>query len=149
MKLLCEEDDTETIEAIRALDLPPHYHLLVVPDSQPKTKPRPATYGLQHARGEFCVIYDGEDRPDPDQLKKAVAAFRKAPDEVACIQAKLNYFNRDQNLLTRWFSIEYAMTSTRAPRPGPGAGPDPARRHLEPLRHRPVCASSEPGTRST
>lgn len=109
VKLLCEEDDTETIEAIRALDLPPHYHLLVVPDSQPKTKPKACNYGLQHARGEFCVIYDGEDRPDPDQLKKAVAAFRKAPDEVACIQAKLNYFNRDQNLLTRWFSIEYAM----------------------------------------
>jgi glycosyltransferase XagB len=109
VKLLCEEDDTETIDAIRALDLPPHYHLLVVPDSQPKTKPKACNYGLQHARGEFCVIYDGEDRPDPDQLKKAVVAFRKAPKDVACIQAKLNYFNRDQNLLTRWFSIEYAM----------------------------------------
>lgn len=109
IKLLCEEDDLETIDAIRALELPPQYQLLVVPDSQPKTKPKACNVGLLHARGEYVVIYDGEDRPEPDQLKKAVAAFRKSPDDVACIQAKLNFFNREQNLLTRWFSIEYAM----------------------------------------
>ncbi len=109
IKLLCEEDDTETIEAIRALGLPPHYQLLVVPDSLPKTKPKACNYGLLFARGEYVVIYDGEDRPDPDQLKKAIVAFRKGSDDVACIQAKLNYFNREQNLLTKWFSIEYAM----------------------------------------
>ncbi|MBJ7472163.1 MAG: glycosyltransferase [Solirubrobacteraceae bacterium] len=109
IKLLCEEDDTETIDAIRALQLPPHYQLLVVPDSLPKTKPKACNYGLLFARGQYCVIYDGEDRPDPDQLKKAIVAFRKSPDDLACIQAKLNYFNRDQNLLTKWFSIEYAM----------------------------------------
>lgn len=109
IKLLCEADDTETIEAIRALGLPPHYELLVVPDAPPKTKPKACNYGLLHARGDYVVIYDGEDRPDPDQLKKAVVAFGKSPPDVACIQAKLNFFNRDQNLLTKWFAIEYAM----------------------------------------
>lgn len=109
VKLLCEADDTETIEAIRALALPPHYQLLVVPDAEPKTKPKACNYGLLHARGDYVVIYDGEDRPDPDQLKKAVVAFAKSGDDVTCIQAKLNFFNRDQNLLTRWFAIEYAM----------------------------------------
>ena len=27
--------------------------------------------------------------------------------EVGCLQAKLGYFNETQNLLTRWFSLEY------------------------------------------
>ena len=109
VRLLCEEDDTETVAAIRALQLPPHFKLVVVPDSQPRTKPKACNYGLLQADGEIVVIYDAEDRPDPDQLKKIVAAFRKAGPRVTCIQAKLNYFNQEHNLLTRWFSIEYAM----------------------------------------
>ncbi len=109
VKLLCEEDDVDTVEAIRALALPPHFHLVVVPDSLPKTKPKACNYGLQLATGTYCVIYDAEDRPDPDQLKKAVIAFQNTPDDVVCIQAKLNHYNQDQNLLTSWFAGEYSM----------------------------------------
>lgn len=109
VKLLCEEDDTETIEKIRSMGLPPHFHLVVVPDSQPKTKPKACNYGLQLSQGSFCVIFDAEDRPDPDQLKKAAVAFSRVGPEVACIQAKLNHFNQDQNMLTAWFANEYSM----------------------------------------
>lgn len=109
VKLLCEEDDTDTIEMIRSLDLPPHFHLVVVPDALPKTKPKACNYGLQLATGSFCVIYDAEDRPEPDQLKKAFLAFQRVAGNVACVQAKLNHFNQDQNLLTAWFANEYSM----------------------------------------
>jgi len=109
VRLLCEADDDETIDAIRALNPPPHFRMVVVPASEPRTKPKACNYGLLQADGEFVVIYDAEDRPDPDQLKKSVLAFRKAEPQVTCLQAKLNYFNTDQNLLTRWFSIEYSM----------------------------------------
>ncbi|CAB4700835.1 MAG: glycosyltransferase [Actinobacteria bacterium] len=109
VKLLCEEDDVETVEKIRSMGLPPHFHLVVVPDSQPKTKPKACNYGLQLATGTFCVIFDAEDRPDPNQLKKALIAFDRVPGNVACIQAKLNHFNQDQNLLTAWFANEYSM----------------------------------------
>jgi glycosyltransferase XagB len=109
VKLLCEEDDVETVEMIRSLNLPPHFHLVVVPDSQPKTKPKACNYGLQLATGTFCVIFDAEDRPDPDELKKAYLAFQTVASNVACIQAKLNHFNQDQNLLTAWFANEYSM----------------------------------------
>jgi len=107
--LLCEEDDDETIDALLASDLPDNYHLIRVPDGQPRTKPRACNYGLLLARGQLAVIYDAEDRPDPDQLKKVVIGFSKTRGNLACIQGKLNYFNRDQNLLTRWFAAEYAM----------------------------------------
>lgn len=109
VKLLCEEDDQETVEKIRAMELPPHFHLVVVPDSQPKTKPKACNYGLQLATGAYCVIFDAEDRPDPDQLKKAVIAFSRVANNVVCVQAKLNHFNQDQNLLTAWFANEYSM----------------------------------------
>jgi cellulose synthase/poly-beta-1,6-N-acetylglucosamine synthase-like glycosyltransferase len=109
VRLLTEEDDLETIEAIRMLNLPPHFKLVIVPESQPRTKPKACNYGLLQAEGKYTVIYDAEDEPDPDQLKRAVIAFEKADSAVTCIQAKLNYFNREQNLLTRWFSIEYSL----------------------------------------
>ncbi len=109
VKLLCEEDDEETIEKIVSMGLPPHFHLVVVPDSLPKTKPKACNYGLQLSTGKYCVIFDAEDRPDPDQLKKALIAFHHVPPNVVCIQAKLNHFNQDQNLLTSWFANEYSM----------------------------------------
>ncbi|GEM_PF-33874 len=109
VKLLLEEDDTETIEVVSKTELPAHFKPLVVPHGLPKGKPKACNYGLIHAEGEYTVIYDAEDVPDPNQLKMAVAAFRKAGEHVACIQAKLNYYNRDQNLLTRWFTTEYSM----------------------------------------
>jgi len=109
VKLLLEEDDEATIAAVRRQPLPAHFKVVVVPDSLPKGKPKACNYGLIHAEGEYVVIYDAEDIPDRDQLKKVLVAFRKAGDEVQCIQAKLNYYNRDQNLLTRWFTTEYSM----------------------------------------
>ena len=109
VRLLCEEDDDETVPAIQAMDLPPHFKLVVVPDAQPKTKPKACNYGLLQASGKYVVIFDAEDQPDPDQLKKVVCAFANADPRVTCIQAKLNYFNANQNLLTRWFTTEYSM----------------------------------------
>ena len=109
VRLLCEADDDETIDAIDALHLPPHFHLVVVPDGEPRTKPKACNYGLAQARGELTVIYDAEDRPDPDQLRRVVAAFVNGDEHIVCVQCKLNYYNQDQNLLTRWFTTEYSM----------------------------------------
>jgi glycosyltransferase XagB len=107
--LLAEEDDEETIEAITSMGLAPHFKLVVVPDSQPKTKPKACNFGLTQANGRYVVIFDAEDQPDTDQLKKVYAGFERVDDSVVCIQCKLNYFNTDQNFLTRFFSTEYAL----------------------------------------
>ena len=109
VRLLLEEDDTETIRIVRSLDLPAYYDILVVPHSYPKTKPKACNYGLINARGEYTVIFDAEDRPEPDQLKKAFLAFQRLPQEVICIQAKLNYYNSKRNIMTKWFTQEYSM----------------------------------------
>ena len=109
IRILLEQDDRETIEAARRSNLPGHFKLIVVPPGSPRGKPRACNYGLIHARGEFLVIYDAEDIPEPDQLKKCFLAFRSGGPRLACVQAKLNYFNRDQNFLTRWFTAEYSQ----------------------------------------
>lgn len=106
--ILLEENDRDTIEAARAAKPPRYVRLLLVPDSKPKTKPKACNYGLAFARGEYLTIYDAEDIPDPDQLKKAVIAFRKGDPSLVCVQAALNYFNRNENFLTRMFTLEYS-----------------------------------------
>jgi hypothetical protein len=121
---LLEEDDRETRAAFDALKqpgqgtvpdsgtvpmLPAWIRGVVAPDMQPKTKPKACNLGLAMARGKYLVIFDAEDRPDPDQLKKAVVSFGRVGPDVVCVQAKLNFYNPRQNLLTRLFTIEYSM----------------------------------------
>ena len=105
--LILEAADAETIAAARALELPGNVEILVVPDLHPRTKPKALNYALPLARGDYLVIYDAEDRPERDQLRKALAAFRQGPPNLACLQAKLNLYNADDNWLTRQFTIEY------------------------------------------
>lgn len=109
VRLLIEEDDIEAQELLATINPPSYFTVLVVPHSLPKTKPKACNYGLIRARGEYVVIYDAEDRPDPDQLKKVYLAFQASPENCCCIQAKLNYYNSNQNLMTRWFTHEYSM----------------------------------------
>ena len=122
VKIILEEADNETIEAAKKLGLfkdttsqnqgktePPEkgFEVVIVPSADIKTKPRACNFALKRATGEFCVIYDAEDNPDPDQLKKAICAFRKLEKDYICLQAKLNYYNATQNILTKWFTLEY------------------------------------------
>lgn len=107
--LLLEENDKETLSQINKAHLPYYFDVVVVPHSMPKTKPKACNYGLLRAKGEYLVIYDAEDMPDPLQLKKAILAFHKADKRTKCIQAKLNFYNPHQNLLTRFFTAEYSL----------------------------------------
>jgi glycosyltransferase XagB len=107
IKLILEAVDVETVAVARSLDLPGNVEIVVVPDLYPRTKPKALNYALPLARGEYLVVYDAEDRPERDQLRKAIAAFREGPPNLACLQAKLNLYNASDNWLTRQFTIEY------------------------------------------
>jgi cellulose synthase/poly-beta-1,6-N-acetylglucosamine synthase-like glycosyltransferase len=106
--LLVEEDDLATQTALFDADLQ-SVRIVLVPYSMPRTKPKACNYGmsLPDLKGELVTIYDAEDIPDPLQLRRAVVAFRRVPPQIGCLQARLAYFNERQNLLTRWFSLEY------------------------------------------
>ncbi len=108
VKLLIEEDDDKTLNAVRNLDFPANFETIVVPYHLPKTKPKACNYGLFFCKGKYLTIYDAEDVPDSDQLKKVVCLFRKLPKDYVVLQGALNYFNKNENMLTRMFTLEYS-----------------------------------------
>jgi len=105
---LLEEDDTETIEAVKREKPPASWRIIKIPPSEPRTKPKACNYGLFFARGKYLVIYDAEDIPEKDQLKKALVAFSHFPESYICFQAALNFYNRKENFLTKMFTLEYS-----------------------------------------
>jgi len=109
--LLVEEDDEETWAVLRALTLPAHFDIKIVqvPAGGPRTKPNALNFGLFWAKGDRCVIYDAEDRPEPDQLLKAVAVFRRSPPDVACLQARLAFWNGTSSWITRFYWADYII----------------------------------------
>src|SRR5208282_4979901 len=58
--LLVEEDDEETLGALRAAHPPAHFKLVVIPPAEPRTKPKALNFGLTLARGEIVAVYDAE-----------------------------------------------------------------------------------------
>ncbi len=107
--LLVEEDDQDTLDALHAAHPPSQFKLVVIPPAEPRTKPKALNFGLTLARGDIVAVYDAEDMPDVLQLRRAAVALGRCGPEVACLQAKLSYRNATQNIITRWFTVEYAM----------------------------------------
>lgn len=108
IKLALESDDLETAAALRKAGLAPNMEIVVAPDGAPRTKPRAMNAALPLARGTLLTIYDAEDRPEPDQLRVAAAAFAAASPRLACLQARLVVDNAAENVLAYFFAIGYA-----------------------------------------
>lgn len=106
--LVVESDDQMTRTALQHTDLPGWMRVIVVPDGSVKTKPRALNYALDHCRGSIIGVYDAEDAPEPDQIRKVVDRFHQRGPEVVCLQGVLDFYNPHTNWLARCFTIEYA-----------------------------------------
>lgn len=107
--LLIEEDDVSTYEAAMEADFPVGTVCVTIPPGEPMTKPRALNYGLAAALGEFVTVLDAEDRPHPDQLREAYAAFSQHGDGVRCVQAPLIASNGADGWLQAQWTLEYAV----------------------------------------
>ncbi|GJD34411.1 hypothetical protein FMGBMHLM_1310 [Methylobacterium aerolatum] len=107
IKLLIEADDAETAAALAAIPLPARFEVVTVPPGDPRTKPRALNAALPLARGDLLVVYDAEDVPEPDQLRRAASVFARAPSATACLQGRLVIDNHE-GWLPRLFALEYA-----------------------------------------
>ena len=106
---LLEEDDFATRTAIRAR-APRGWQVIAIPRGHPRNKPRACNVGLAFATGEVIAIFDAEDRPEPDQVRKAVAALAADPG-VAVAQARLgcDHAGAGDFVLGRLWGLEYAV----------------------------------------
>ncbi len=104
--LIVEADDAPLRAALSRYASARCFETVIVPAGGPRTKPKALTYALPFVRGDIVVVFDAEDRPEPDQLRKAAAAFRERP-ELGCVQARLIPDNQG-SWLARMFTVEYA-----------------------------------------
>ncbi|WP_197383167.1 glycosyltransferase [Mycolicibacterium mengxianglii] len=126
VQLLVESRDRDpaTRNAIDAVALPDFVSVVEVPDIKPYGKQRALNYGAHRAiteahdlprkerAGRLCVIYDAEDRPEPDQLLKAVGMFRAydvIDSKVVCLQAQLEFSNQTSTWVSRLMWVEYLV----------------------------------------
>ncbi len=106
IKFIVEADSPETVAAVRRGIGTSGFELIIVPRAQPFTKPKALNYVLPLARGDFVVIYDAEDKPEPEQLRRTASLFLSDP-ALGCIQAELVPENAGENALTALFASEY------------------------------------------
>jgi hypothetical protein len=109
LKLLLEASDRETIAAVERHPLAGCFDVVVVPKIGPLTKPKALDVGLALARGALVTIFDAEDRPDPDQLRRAAETFAAGGAGLACVQARLATDHASDTWITAMFALEYAM----------------------------------------
>ncbi|MBX6328521.1 MAG: glycosyltransferase [Pseudolabrys sp.] len=103
-----EPDDRETPAAIEAHKGSLPVTCICAPAEGPRTKPKALNAALPFVHGRFLVIYDAEDRPEPDQLRRALQAFASGGERLACVQARLAIDNTRDGWLARMFTAEYA-----------------------------------------
>ena len=108
LKFVIEADDAETAAALALVPFPARFEVVTVPPGLPRTKPRALNAALPLARGSLLVVYDAEDVPEPDQLRKAAAIFSREPASTACLQGRLVIDNGADSWLARQFALEYA-----------------------------------------
>lgn len=73
--LVVSEEDADTIAALRETGRRDWVRVARVPEADFVDVVRACDHGLALARGRYVVAYDQDERPAPDQLRRAVAAF--------------------------------------------------------------------------
>jgi cellulose synthase/poly-beta-1,6-N-acetylglucosamine synthase-like glycosyltransferase len=107
IKIILEEGDHATRNALSRFRLIKQFEVIIVPAGGPQTKPRALSYALHFARGELATVFDAEDVPNPQQLRQAAGIFAAGSPRLACLQARLT-FAHASNWLSRHMLIEYA-----------------------------------------
>ncbi len=106
--LVVEQGDRQTCTALAKARLRHWMRVVTVPEGQVKTKPRALNHALGFCRGSIVGVYDAEDAPAPDQIRRIVDRFHRRGPKVACLQGILDFYNPATNWLSRCFTIEYA-----------------------------------------
>jgi hypothetical protein len=112
VKILLEEHDSISEAIFSSIKLEYNFDIIVVPNGEkyghPQTKARALNYGFNFSKGEHLAIYDGDNIPHPNQLINSLSEFSKNLD-LSCIQHSIHPYNYNENLLTKFYSIEFNL----------------------------------------
>lgn len=106
--IIVEQDDILTLDELQRIRIPEHFRIQRIANVFPHTKARALNLGLRIATGNYLVVYDAEDRPEPMQLRKAASIFSRITDRsIVCLQAAIAFHNEQTNFISRHYAIEY------------------------------------------
>jgi len=108
IKLILEEDDYQSKEILKNIDVPDSFTLIFVPYFEPRTKPKACNVAALFAFGDIIVIFDCEDIPDKKQLLYATEKLNR-DKTIQILQSCLQFYNSNENILTKCFNIEYSI----------------------------------------
>ena len=86
-----------------------YIHHIEVPDSdEPKGKSRVLNYGLSISNGEYFIVYDADNQPNPDAAVRLMEITMRTPNAcgaVGCVRT----LNAEATWLTRFIAIEFKV----------------------------------------
>ena len=114
-------DDTGQI-ARRVSAVYPFVKVFDVPPGENQGKARVLNYGLSMVSTPFLSIYDADNRPEPEAMRRLISRALADPDLVGAV-GYVKTLNLKRNLLTRMIGLEFMvfqmiMRWRRMPAPG-------------------------------
>lgn len=100
-------DDTEAI-GLEYSRLFSRIHYVKVPPGEPKGKSRVLNYGLTLIDTEYFLVYDADNQPEPDAVRKLVEAAEHTEKAVGAV-GYVKTVNARKNLLTRMIALEFEV----------------------------------------
>lgn len=107
--LLIDDGSTDDTRAVAARVAAEHEQIRIVevPRGEGgKGKSRTLNVALPHAKGELIAVYDADNTPQPDCLRRLVAALCSNPRLVA-VNGKVRTRNWSDSWLTRFIHLEF------------------------------------------
>ncbi|AOY78228.1 glycosyltransferase family 2 protein [Clostridium formicaceticum] len=83
------------------------YHI-GVPKGEPKGKSRVLNYGLQISKSTYFAVYDADNQPEPQAVKRLVEAAETVSNAVGAV-GYVRTINEKANWLTRMISLEFQI----------------------------------------
>ena len=104
-------DDASTDATGTLADLADHYYskIKVVHRRQEDKisgKPDALNEGLKIAKGQYVLVFDADNYPEPNALKVLVAEFRKDPS-IACVQGNIQTINKNETVISKLAAIDF------------------------------------------
>ncbi|MFD1676827.1 glycosyltransferase family 2 protein [Alicyclobacillus fodiniaquatilis] len=85
-----------------------HVKHIRVPNGYPKGKARVLNYGLTLTEADYIAVYDADNQPEPDALKKLIESAVTTKNAVGAV-GQVKTLNETKNWLTRMIAIEFSV----------------------------------------